>query len=163
MRSRYLQQHDGANQAIHWQQSATFKTNTVFKETSTHQRHTLNQPHQRTMQHNEITSNNQPTPWTKVNHNLQDLTIFQATHWEGVLKNEEITSNALHPGLPIYSQVKSHGTQSKSLNSSIYSEPPLQQASSTSISPCSQAEPSCTDRYWLLTAKDSQYLVDCSS
>jgi len=138
MRSRYLQQPDGANHAT--QQGITFETNTIFKEVSTLRRHTLNEPQHQAKRLAELANDNQPEmKWTQVQHyhqrNTNNNTSFQATHCEGVLNNEGITSS------PNYPQ---------------NSEPPLQHSNGSGAPPRSVY----TDRYWLVTANDHQYLLD---
>jgi hypothetical protein len=145
MRSRYLQQPDGAKHATRQpdganhatQQRITFDTNTIFKEVSTLRRHTLNDPDNQKQRLEELANDNQPEQWTQVqrNSNTRNNTSFQAAHCEGVLNNEGITSS------PQYSQ---------------NSEPPLQHSNGSGAPPRSVY----TDRYWLVTANDHQYLLD---
>ena len=146
MRSRYLQQHDGAANYT------TFSNDTIINEESTLPRHTLNEPSNRARRLDEIANNNQPDEkWIKVG-NYNDHRILQAIHCEGVLKNEGSTYSTT----PNPQRIESRGTQSNSPNSSQYSEPPLQYSNGFGPPPCSAH----TDRYWLVTANAGQYLLE---
>jgi hypothetical protein len=76
-----------------------------------------------------------------------------------VLKNQQSPHDPINSHHNYWDPNESHGTQSTSHNSPIYSEPPLQQARTTTTLPCSQ----CTGRYWPPMAISSQYSLVCSS